>query len=115
MRLPGRTRRSAAGLSISTRTHHPGKIFAKLGISSRAQLDRALPPRLGQDQAEVGCRAVGIPVGQATTGHLDCPWADANTPGRQRHLVGRMLRVDTASRDRGSERSTGCPPGCQHR
>ncbi|HJY68000.1 MAG TPA: helix-turn-helix transcriptional regulator, partial [Streptosporangiaceae bacterium] len=34
-----------ARLFISTRTvqYHLGKVFAKLGISSRSQLDRALP------------------------------------------------------------------------
>jgi len=37
------------------------------------------------DQAEIARRAVGIPAGQTTTGHLDCPSADANAPGRQRH------------------------------
>jgi hypothetical protein len=55
--------------------YHLGKVFTKLGISSRSQLDRVLPA----DPATFPPRQPGrLACRQARTGRLHCALADSS-------------------------------------
>jgi DNA-binding CsgD family transcriptional regulator len=89
-----------ARLFLSARTvkYHLGKVFTKLDISSRAQLDQVLP----------GDPTPARPRPRARTGHLDCPVADASTASPN-HPEQAASTVSTPASAWQVGRSMGCP------